>query len=299
MKIANWNIEWMNHWFSGGSGPAALRPSGEIPGGVSDVEALCARVAAVIAGLRADVLTLQEGPSRREEMALFVDQFLNSAYAVHGPSGKGAQKLYVLVRQNGAAQGAQLIPAAAPLDLSGSWEVDIDGNLALQPYAFTREPLVLEVTDAGSARRVRIINVHLKSKFVRDGERMWRDPARKQEFIREALLARRRISAEAMRLRAYLDALLDEDIGRAVVVCGDYNDGPGSDFFEQHYLTHNLVAAIAGNPFEPPFMLRHGFIDRELPNAISPPSSTTSSTASKTVTSCSITSWCPRDSTGT
>ena len=24
------------------------------------------------------------------------------------------------------------------------------------------------------------------------------------------------------------------------------------------------MAAIAGNPFEPPFMLRHGFIDREL-----------------------------------
>lgn len=36
------------------------------------------------------------------------------------------------------------------------------------------------------------------------------------------------------------------------------------DFFEEHYLIHNVVAVVSGNPFNPRRMLRHAFIDREL-----------------------------------
>jgi endonuclease/exonuclease/phosphatase family metal-dependent hydrolase len=67
-----------------------------------------------------------------------------------------------------------------------------------------------------------------------------------------------------MYVRLYLDELLEADLERAVIVTGDFNDGPGSDYFERHYLTHNLAAMLAGNPFDPPKMFRHGFIDREL-----------------------------------
>ncbi len=91
---------------------------------------------------------------------------------------------------------------------------------------------------------------------------LWSNPATKPAFIVDAVKVRRRISAEAMRIRAYLNEMLSNDLNASVVVCGDFNDGPGTDFFERLYLTHNLVAAIAGNPFNPLFMLIHGFVDR-------------------------------------
>lgn len=259
MKIANWNIEWMNRWFTADLDAAAFRPSADISG-VTDIDDLCRRVANVIDGLDADVLTVQEGPSRKEEMALFVQRFLDGTYTVLGPTGKGSQKLFTLIRNGGAAAGATVVAPADPVKLTEPWEVDIDGNQVLQDYEFTREPLVVDVTDAASARAIRIVNVHLKSKFVHGGDNLWRD--NRAEFVREALLARRRISAEASRLRTYLDALLEVDGKRAIVVCGDFNDGPGADFFERFYLTHNLVAAVAGSPLNPPKMFRHGFVDR-------------------------------------
>ena len=88
LKIANWNIEWMNRWFSPDTdGPARLRGSEEISG-VSDIGDLVDRVTQVITGLGADVITVQEGPSRRSEMDLFVRDHLNDAYEVRGPAGR-------------------------------------------------------------------------------------------------------------------------------------------------------------------------------------------------------------------
>ena len=45
------------------------------------------------------------------------------------------------------------------------------------------------------------------------------------------------------------------------MVTGDLNDGAGFDYFERHYLTHNVAGLIAGSPFAPRRMLRHAFID--------------------------------------
>ena len=107
MKIANWNIEWMNRWFLPDSEAPAWRSSEQIAG-VTDIEALAGRVAGVIRGIGADVLTIQEGPSRKSELALFVDDYLDGAYDVIGPSGKGQQKLYALIKRGGAATNPAL-----------------------------------------------------------------------------------------------------------------------------------------------------------------------------------------------
>ena len=98
LKIANWNIQWMNRWFTGdGNGPPAWKPSSDIAG-VSDIGALTARVANVISTIDADILTVQEGPSRKTEMELFVSDRLNDAYEVIGPVGGGSQKSFTLVK---------------------------------------------------------------------------------------------------------------------------------------------------------------------------------------------------------
>lgn len=264
MKIASWNIEWMNHWFTSDQETAAWRNSSQISG-VTDIADLTQRVAGVITEMDPDLLMIQEGPSRYDEIKLFVNDCLNDDYTIIGPSGKGQQKLYALIKNNGAVEQFERAYATGTVDIEEPWSVDIDGvimdgQFSLEEYEFTRVPLMVDISD--SQRDVRIINVHLKSKYIHNGESLWNNVATRPAFIVDAVKTRRRISAEAMRLREYLNELLTEDGNKAIIVCGDFNDGPGSDFFERLYLTHNLVAAVSGNPFTPNRMFRHGFADR-------------------------------------
>ena len=261
LKVANWNIEWMNRWFtSDKDGPPQLKPSAEI-NGVSDIAALATRVANVVRALDADILTIQEGPSRRSEMALFVRDFLDDGFDIVGPAAKGQQKLYMLVnKQSAVVAGTARVEEELGVDFDDVWEVDIDADMALDDYHFTRPPLVVKV-ETSTGKSIRLINIHTKSKYVHNGKFLWEDPMRRPEFVAQALKARRRISAEAMRIREYIEECLKQDIGAPLIVTGDYNDGPGLDYFERRYLTHNVAGLIAGSPFQPQFMLRHAFID--------------------------------------
>jgi hypothetical protein len=42
-----------------------------------------------------------------------------------------------------------------------------------------------------------------------------------------------------------------DDLNAPLIVCGDFNDGPGLDYFEERYLTHNIAGLIAGGSFNP------------------------------------------------
>ena len=263
VKLLNWNIQWMNDWFipisEGDPAWRAADPASTADGGPS----AAARAARVIDALAPDAIAIQEGPSRDGEMRLFVDDLLTGAWEIIGPSGSGAQKLYLLVRRGGRIETARRIwPDQGPLDLSTPWPVDATGDLVVEGYQFTREPLAAELIVSG--RRMIVVNLHSKSKYIHGGRGLWDNEATRPQFIAQAVRNRRRISAELMRVRQWLDAALDADPEARIAVLGDMNDGPGVDFFEARYLINNVVAIVAGNPFNPRRMLRHAFIDREL-----------------------------------
>lgn len=261
LRVANWNIEWMNRWFAADDdGPARFRTSQEISG-VTDIADLAKRVAKVIQDMDADLVNIQEGPSRRSEMNLFVGSYLNEEYEVIGPAGKGQQKLYTLVRKDSQAiRHAWRIEEELEVDFNDVWEVDIDSDLVVDEYSFTRPPLVVGV-ESVSGRELRLLNLHTKSKYVHNGARMWQDPSRRKAFVELAVKARRRISAEAMRVRDYLNALFARNAEADIVVTGDFNDGPDLDYFERRFLAHSVAGLIAGNPNAPQRMLRHAFVD--------------------------------------
>lgn len=171
----------------------------------------------------------------------------------------GAQKLYVLRKVDGAAASIDYALDLPTLDLAEDWDVDVNGNMFLQAYDFTRVALVVDAT-LPAGRIIRIIVLHTKSKYVHRGESKWKDPLRRQEFIIEALLARRRISAEGFRLRTYLDNLLQDDLQHPIIVTGDFNDGPGRDYFERSYLTHNVTDIVLGSTFYPTLIFDHPII---------------------------------------
>jgi endonuclease/exonuclease/phosphatase family metal-dependent hydrolase len=257
LTLASWNVEWMNDWFvSDTSGPAQFKASfrdRDHPQYTNDPLVAARRVATVIRTINPDVLAIQEGPSRLAELELFVQRFLADSNGVAryraflGDTGD-SQKVGLLCK---ATLGATRVAAADLGPLIAPWPADVDGDARLDPtnYSFTRSPLVVDLACAGAS--LRVIVLHTKSNFINDGQAMWNDPAQQPEFIKTALRNRRRISTEAMRARRYCDALIALDPMRRVLVMGDLNDGPGTDYFEQNYLAHNCLDILVGSAFEP------------------------------------------------
>lgn len=261
MRLLNWNIEWMNDWFVGGS-QVAFRQSH--PGrGITDVQDLAKRVAGVIDEIDPDALTVQEGPSDPREMRLFTDQFLldpggEPRFEVFGGFDGRAQKIYILVKRGGLFTEARLANDEATQSLDEAWESDVDGDLQIEGYEFTRLPVVVDGQVSGE--ELRVVSLHTKSKYVHNGERLWNDLERRNEFVKAAMKNRRRISAEAMRVRRYLDQILTLNPQARVIVTGDFNDGPGIDYFEMRYLTHNVTDILLGSTYRPENLFKHAFL---------------------------------------
>jgi len=265
MRIVNWNIEWMNDWFVGG-GSVAFRQDNPRKG-ITDVVALCTRVASVVKGLDPDVLTIQEGPSDIREMILFVDTFLadnlgEPLFDIFIGMDGGAQKIYAFVKKGGEFTNPVLPTDDLTLDLQDPFEVDITGDYQLEGYEFTRLPLVIEGTIAGDNSQLRIVSLHTKSKYVHRGRSLWNNLDTRMQFIAAAMKNRRRISAEAMRVRLYIDELLNLNFNSHLIVTGDFNDGPGIDYFERRYLTHNVTDILLGSTYYPNRIFNHAFLGR-------------------------------------
>ena len=147
------------------------------------------------------------------------------------------------------------------IDLSRRFGVDVDADLHIETIEFARQPQVVEFTAHG--QRFLLMNNHLKSKYVHNGRAQYEEGGdSRRAFFREALIARRRISAEAFRIRAFLNGVFDVEPMRHVMVAGDLNDGPGADYFERNFLTHSVVDRVFGSVFQPERQLAHVLFHR-------------------------------------
>jgi endonuclease/exonuclease/phosphatase family metal-dependent hydrolase len=254
IRIASANIEWMNNWFTGDAEPVGWKAKNSDGAGTFVPRAAADRAAEMLKQIDADIVAVEEAPSRAAEMKLFIDTCLTKNGKplydfILGDSG-GQQKLAVLFRPE---LKATLTASTEVAPLMGEWQCDVDGDMRLEGYEFTRFPLLADVklgTDT-----LRIIVLHTKSNFVNQGEKLWKtDP---QEYVNAALKNRRRISTEGMRLRGYLDELVGRDLATRVIVLGDFNDGPGMDYFEERYLSHSVTDILVGSAFEPQFVFAH------------------------------------------
>lgn len=267
IRFASINGEWMNSWFTADGIPAAFLPSFKLPGeSTSNSTAKTAKkLAAEIKAINADILVLQEAPSCKEELTLFIADYLSTPggpvyNSILGDSG-GAQKLALLYKP--ANITASLAPSASLTTLLQPWQADVDGDMLLESYEFTRTPLVVDATVGGHAPQV--IVMHTKSSFVNQGESLWNDLSRRQEYVVAALKARRRNGTECMRTRKYLDECLTADASRRIVVAGDLNDGPGMDYFEENYLAHNMTDILVGSVFDAERIFKHA--QHDVPSA--------------------------------
>lgn len=247
LKIVSWNIEHLERLLKPELNSTELRRKDAIQ--------------AELHQLNPDIFCLLEGPPDEGNIQRICDEMLGGAWLpVKAGDGiydqKGTQWIWFLVRASHASK-ASLLPARTWDALAGeSWKVHYWGEFEDHPHKHYRHPQVM-VFNWGDFR-VEFAGLHLKSKFINKGKSLWEGgPEKRREFVLGALTARIKMTTEAANVRAYIDAKFNQVANPAIFVMGDFNDGPGKEYFEERYLFFDLISNIQGDIFAASRYLEH------------------------------------------
>ncbi|MCO6381253.1 endonuclease/exonuclease/phosphatase family protein [Oceanicola sp. 502str15] len=235
MRLATYNVEWFNALFDEAGAPLA---DGEWSARwnvtrAAQLEAL----GVVFTALDADAVLVVEAPDwkapRRTEAALegFAQAFgLRARKALVGFANDTQQELALLYDPDtvearhdpvGEETGKKGHEGAPRFD--GVFRIDLDIDAREDLVRFSKPPLEAELRLKGLAEPVRLIGVHIKSKAPH-GARSEADATR------ISIANRRKQLAQSIWLRRRVEHHLAR--GEALVVAGDFNDGPGLDEYE-------------------------------------------------------------------
>ena len=223
------------------------------------------RITDVINALAPDIVVVVEAPNRQTELDHFFGSRRNSGFgqlngswrthlqATHGSS----QAIGIAWRTDtGFLDDDSIADLRSKNDAcTRQFLIDVDGDGVREAYRFARQPLYVEVTPSkGKGNPFHVLGVHLKSKGVFTALE-WGARWRRAEGNR------RRIVAEALRLRR---ALIEPHLQAGKVpllVCGDINDGPGMDVGESK-LRNSGIECLMGSVWRPRLVLRNAGFDQ-------------------------------------
>jgi hypothetical protein len=268
IKVVTFNAEWMISIFNGDwyewdgtihqsfagkyLGPMRLEP-------IDDIPELCRRIAGTIKDTGGQIIGIQEGPPRQDQMEMFVKDHLGDAYAVF-TSNSRHQTIHALVHKNITGEVTQRDPYSD--DVKKMWH-----DIPFQPWGsiareqrklqdFYRRPLMLEYkSEEGKIMEILVLHSKSKTSDLKNAEQ-WEE--RDEEAVTDAILSRQKLSAEMQRLREYAEKRLDE-MGdhHPMVIMGDLNDGPYAEDLEKEFLIHNIIDELVGTVLRPDVLLRH------------------------------------------
>ena len=268
IKIATFNVEWMFSIFNGdwNDWDGTIRNS--FPGknlgpisleSIEDIPELCQRIVGTINEIDAHIIGIQEGPPLKEQMELFVQQYLGNAYRVFSSNSR-SQTIHALVHESVADK-------IASRDSNSDEVKRLWSDIPFQPWGtiaredrrlqdYYRRPLMLQY-EPEDGKKLEILVLHTKSKISALRTRhQWedRDPA----AVKDALLSRQKLSAEISRLREYIeDRLRSPNENDCLLIMGDFNDGPLAEDLEKEFLIHNIIDELVGSILRPKVVLRH------------------------------------------
>lgn len=143
----------------------------------------------------------------------------------------------------------ELLDFDTEIDFYSPWTIDIDNDSIEESIAFERIPLEAQFRIRKTGQQFMVILAALKSKLV----------AQPVDIIRYQTLHlanRKKILAQAKKLRTRLDILLKDQSELPVILMGDINDSPELDSFEKH-VGISAVETIMGSVFKPDDIFRN------------------------------------------
>lgn len=269
LRLATYNVEWFNALFDDLGHPLAdAVPSARYK--VSRGEQLAA-LGIVFTALDADGVMIIEGPdtnSRRSSVRAlekFAATFgLRARRAIHGFASDTEQEICFLYDPDiltprhdpkGDPAGKKGSRHAPRFD--GTFRYDLDTDTAEDLIRFSKPPLELAVAGPGGLN-LRLIGVHAKSKAPHGA-------VGREEVLRLSIENRRKQLAQCIWLRARVEEHLAA--GDALVVLGDFNDGPGLDEFEKLF-GHSGVEIALGSSGPVPLRLREPHAEMALQSKV-------------------------------
>ena len=259
LKIANFNAEWMTKLFNGTKAEFFIGASTKGGPGAKpqDCQLVARRIASVIKGLRAHIIGIEEGPPRKTQMELFVNEYLENKYDVYSMED-GSQSIHALVRKNLMLDVTQvpedddIYEHLARKVTYYRWDEVAEESME----EFTRKPVVLSLAVGNQNYELMIFHTKSKiSKLKRKEQYNQRD----KKAIVDALRSRQKLSAEMAAVRRYITHAIYSKRVRGCIVIGDLNDGPHRDVFEEKFLIHNIVDELRGGFDREPALMHHAF----------------------------------------
>lgn len=248
LRIATYNVEWMNNLFVRGQPTLRTKPGKGMGRFPLNPEGVAQRIAGVIDGLDAHIIGIQEGPSLLAQMQFFADTFLGGRYIASGV-GTGTQCIYALVRKDCPVQAvAYGTDHVYYRRLLRAVEFQPWGEVNRpKTYRMARSPALLRLTHEGRPGPVHLVVAHTKSQFTA-GFSKAKFEAREPAAMREAILARQKLSADVAALRRHItNVILERENAAGAIVMGDINDGFTRSVFETEFLQQSLVDELRGS----------------------------------------------------
>ncbi|WP_299283146.1 endonuclease/exonuclease/phosphatase family protein [uncultured Tateyamaria sp.] len=227
MRIATYNIEWMNALFDDAG--ALLNDDGWSARYEVTRAAQTAALVTVFRALDADAVIVIEAPdgSRKRDTCAALERFaahagIRARRAVVGFVNETQQEIALLYDPDSLSARHDPQDHAGAPRFDAAFKIDLDVDATEDLVVFSKPPLELAIKTA-SGVDLHIIGAHLKSKAPHGARN-------RDEVMRISIANRRKQLAQAIWLRARIDAHLAA--GTSLMVMGDMNDGPGLDEYE-------------------------------------------------------------------
>ena len=237
LRLATYNVEWFNALFDD-SGRLLRDKSPSERFGITREDQIAA-LGVVFTALNADAVLVVEAPDTQGKRSTVtaLERFaahlnLRARKAIIGFASDTEQEIALLY--DPAKLGVQHDPKGLPADnrgqteaprFDGIYHADIDGDAVSDTIRFSKPPLELATTTA-SGKTLRLIGVHAKSKAPHGAHN-------DADRARIAVENRRKQLIECVWLRQRVEAHLKAH--DALIVLGDFNDGPGVDDYEKQF----------------------------------------------------------------
>lgn len=267
LRIATYNIEWMNNLFVKGEAKLRTTPAKGMGRFPINPRGVAERIAGVIAALDAHIIGVQEGPSRLDQMQFFADAFLDGRYRASGIES-GSQSIYALVRNDCPVK-------ATPYNASSVYFQRLGKPVMFQPwgevnkakrYSMARLPALVRLSKPDDKDPVHIVIAHTKSQFTKGFTKAKFD-ARDPDAMKEAIFSRQKLSADVAALRRHItNVILERQNASGAIVIGDLNDGFTRSVFEREFLLQSLVDELRGSFRRQSALLDHVLDEAQLRN---------------------------------